>query len=39
MLTFVLPIEKRLVVSVWIISKYFGNQGELEKTETIKTFC
>jgi len=38
MLTFVLPTEKRLVVSFWTFIKYLGNQGELERTETTKIF-
>jgi len=38
MLTFVLPTEKRLVVSFWTFFKFFGNQGELERTETTKKF-
>jgi len=33
MFTFVLPTEKRLVVSFWIFFKYLSNQGELERTE------
>jgi len=36
MLTYVLPTERRLVVSFGRFFKYFGNQGELEKTETTK---
>jgi len=35
----VLPNEKSLVVSFWTFLKFFGNQGELERTETIKNFC
>jgi len=40
-LTFMLPTEKRLVVSLWTFFKfrYRGNQGELERTETTKNFC
>jgi len=38
MLTFELPTEKSLVVSFWTFSKYFGNQGELQRTETTKNF-
>jgi len=38
-LTFVLPTEKRLVVSFWtIFFKYLDNQGELERTESKKIF-
>jgi len=35
LLTFVLPTEKRLVVSFF---KFLGKQGELEKIETSKSF-
>jgi len=40
MLTFVLPTEKRLVVSfwTWTFFKFLGTQGELERTETTKIF-
>jgi len=34
----VLPTEKSLVVSFWTFFKFLGNQGELERTETIKIF-
>jgi len=36
MLTFVLPTEKRLVVSFWIFFKYLGKKGELERIEITK---
>jgi len=39
MLSFVLPTENRLVASFWTFFKFLGNQGELERTETIKNFC
>jgi len=38
MIAFVLPTEKHLVVSFWTYFKYFGNLGELERTETTKNF-
>jgi len=34
LLTFVLPTEKRLVVSFWTLFKYLGKQGELKKTKS-----
>jgi len=34
----VLTTEKSLVVSFWTLFKFFGNQGELERTETTKNF-
>jgi len=34
MLTLVLPNE-----NIWTFFKFLGNQGELERTETIKVFC
>jgi len=37
-LNFVLPTEKRLVVSFWTFFKYLGNHSELEKNETTKNF-
>jgi len=38
MLTFVLPIEKRLIVYFGHFLKYLGNRSELERTETVKHF-
>jgi len=39
MLTFVLPTKKSFVVSFWKFFKFFGNQGELQRTETTKNIC
>jgi len=38
MLTFVLPTEKRLVVSLWTFLNYLGNYSELEKPESLNIF-
>jgi len=39
-LTFVLPTEKHLVVSIWtFFKKFLGNQDELERVKTTKTFA
>jgi len=35
MLTFVLPTEKRLVVSFWTFFKFLGNQGKLERKKLL----
>jgi len=39
LLSFMLPTEKRLVVSFWTFFQFLGNQGELERTETTENFC
>jgi len=39
MLTFVLPNEKRFVVSFWAFFKYLGKHSELKNIETTKNFC
>jgi len=36
MLSFVLPTEKRLVVSFWTFFKYLDNHNELEKLKLSK---
>jgi len=39
MLTYVLPTEKRLIVSFWTFFKYLSNHSELERTKINKKFC